>query len=85
MQKNIRIWAALSLITASASITGEAVNNYVLGKSKANEPHTLVVKIDGVTEEHTVIFGEVITNGGGMENVSWQVSFVPYLPTEDEE
>ena len=72
-------------ITASASITGEAVNNYVLGKSKANEPHTLVVKIDGVTEEHTVIFGEVITNGGGMENVSWQVSFVPYLPTEDEE
>ena len=41
--------------------------------------------INGVEYTQEVIFGEVITNGAGMENVSWQVSFVPYISAEDEE
>lgn len=72
-------------ISSSASVTGKAINDYILGVSSANTPHTLKTVINGTEYTQEVIFGEVITNGGGMENVSWQVSFVPYISAEDEE
>ena len=71
-------------IQMSASKIGEAVNNYLMGLSSANTPYTLYLKIGDKTIEEEVIFGEVVTNGGGTENVSWQVSFVPYIDAEDE-
>jgi hypothetical protein len=39
---------------------------------------------NGAESTETVIFGEVIENGAGTENVSWQVSFVPYIEAEDD-
>lgn len=76
---------AMPAISSTASITGKSINDYILGFSSANTPHSLKTVINGVEYTETVIFGEVVTNGAGMENVSWQVSFVPYISAEDEE
>lgn len=76
---------AMPAISSTASITGKSINDYILGVSSANTPHSLKTVINGVEYTETVIFGEVVTNGAGMENVSWQVSFVPYISAEDEE
>ena len=69
---------------------GEAVANFLRNKAKANEPFNLVVvdpyKTDKETEtiKMRVIFGEVTEAGQGTANVSWQISFVPYLECEEE-
>ena len=80
---------AMPAIAPNASITGRAIYRYLVGASPANEPHTLKIEIlveGGVmVQTEKVIFGEVISNGAGIENVSWQVSFVPYIEAEDEE
>lgn len=70
----------------SGSAIGDAVHSYLMGETPANTPYELTIKINGTEKEfkETVIFGEVVTNGGGTENVAWQVSFVPYMPAEDE-
>lgn len=74
-------------IQSGASAIGTAVNEYLMGDAPANNPHTLYIKTSGIEKikEEKVIFGEVVTNGGGTENVSWQVSFVPYIEAEDED
>ena len=76
---------AMPAIAYDAGVTGQAINDYLLGISPANKPHTLKVKVNGAVKTETVIFGEVIASGGGLENVSWQVSFVPYIEAEEGE
>lgn len=75
---------AMPAIAASAGPTGAAINSYLLRTANANKPYTLRIERDGVDKTETVIFGEVVENGAGTENVSWQVSFVPYIEAEDE-
>jgi hypothetical protein len=76
---------AMPAIQSGASAIGKAVNEYLMGDAPANTPHTLYIKTSSAVKEEKVIFGEVVTNGGGTENVSWQVSFVPYIEAEDED
>lgn len=76
---------AMPAIASSASITGKAIHDYLMGDDSANTPHMLKIVINGKETTEIVIFGEVITNGGGTDNVSWHVSFAPYLSAEDEE
>jgi hypothetical protein len=63
---------------------GAQIAQWVMCNYAANEPHTL--KIMRGTEEftQTVIFGECIETGSGIENASWQISFVPYIEAEDD-
>ena len=85
---------SMPAIFPGVSPTGNAINSYLLGIASANEPHTLRMRIGSIKEDakenveyvektETVIFGEVVSNGGGLENVSWQVSFVPYIEAEE--
>lgn len=75
---------AMPAISASASVTGTAINEYIMRVSGANKAHSLRMVRNGEEKTETVIFGEVIENGAGTENVSWQVSFVPYIEAEDD-
>lgn len=75
---------AMPAISASAGVTGLAINNYISRVSSANTAHSLRMVRNGAETTETVIFGEVIENGAGTENVSWQVSFVPYIDAEDD-
>ncbi len=75
---------SMPAIASTASVTGKAINDYIMGVTAANAPHTLKSVINGSENTQVVIFGEVTTNGGGIDNVSWQVSFVPYIVDEDE-
>lgn len=76
----------LSMPALSAGITASAINAYIIGNTKANTTHTLRIARNGNANAYTqtVIFGEVAEAGQGAENVTWQVSFVPYLSAEDE-
>ena len=76
---------SLPAIDPSAGGAGETIFNYVTNISNANVPHVLTIKIGGTTKQETVIFGEVSMDGSGIENASWRVSFVPYIPAEDDE
>ena len=75
---------SMPALSSVSSITGAAVNSFMVGNSSANTPHTLRVVRDGNTYTETVIFGELVEVGQGAENLSWQLSFVPYLADEDE-
>lgn len=77
---------AMPAISAKASITGDIINKYIaLDKdTSANKPYKLKIVRDGTTTEEDIIIGEVVENGAGAENVSWQVSFVPYIEAEDD-
>lgn len=75
---------SMPALSSASGVTGAAVNSFMLGGSSANTPHTLTMVRDGNTYTETVIFGEIVEAGQGAENLSWQVSFVPYLITEDE-
>lgn len=77
---------AMPAISASAGVTGEAINKYIScdKDTSANAAHTLRMVRGTEDNTETVIFGEVIENGAGTENASWQVSFVPYIEAEDD-
>jgi len=75
---------SMPALSSASGVTGAAVNSFMLGGSSANTPHTFTMIRDGNTYTETVIFGEIVEAGQGAENLSWQVSFVPYLITEDE-
>ena len=70
---------------------GQAVAKFLRGKSNANTPFDLRIvdpykeESDEETVKLKVIFGDVIEGGRGTENVTWQISFVPYLECEEEE
>lgn len=65
--------------------TGELINDYISKKANSNDPFQLRIVRSNVEESAEMfIFGEVIENGAGAENVSWQVSFVPYIEAEDD-
>ena len=75
---------SMPALSYSSSAMGAAINEFIMGDKSANTPHTLEIKRDGKTYTQTVIFGEVTEAGQSAENLSWQVSFVPYLEAEDE-
>lgn len=75
---------AMPAISASASITGDIINKYISRKVDGNKPYKLKIVRDNATTEEDVIIGEVVETGAGAENVSWQVSFVPYIEAEDD-
>lgn len=77
---------AMPAISADAGYTGAAINAFLTRNANANTPHNLrIVRGDETTATtEKVIFGEVVENGAGTENVSWQVSFVPYIEAEDD-
>jgi hypothetical protein len=75
---------AMPAISENAGQTGAAVNGYLNGTVPANMPHKLVIEKEGQRTTYTVIFGEVVESGSGIENMSWMVSFVPYIDAEDE-
>ena len=77
---------AMPAISSSASVTGAIINEYILcdKETSANKPYKLRIKHNGKDSTMDVIFGEVVENGAGAENVSWQVSFVPYIEAEDD-
>lgn len=68
----------------STTVTGAAVNGYLMGVSAANAEHKLTIKRAGITVNETVIFGDIMEVGQGAENLSWQLSLVPYIPSEDD-
>lgn len=75
----------MSIPALSSGITATAINSYIIGANPANTPHKLRMVRNGISQEETVIIGSVSETGQGAENVAWQLSFVPYLLTEDEE
>ena len=78
---------AMPAISANASVTGAIINKYIScdKDTSTNAPYKLIIKRDNVNSEPIdVIFGEVVETGAGAENVSWQVSFVPYIEAEDD-
>ncbi len=77
---------AMPAISANASITGAIINKYILCDKEisTNKPYKLRIVHNGGDSTIDVIFGEVVENGAGTENVSWQVSFVPYIEAEDD-
>lgn len=78
----------LSMPALCTGKAAELVNKYIMGDLGANNAFNLeIVRGGDRTKAKTqrVIFGEVIEGGQGVENVTWQISFVPYLETEDEE
>lgn len=75
---------SMPALSSSSGVTGAAINAYIMRTSSANTPHTITISRDNNTYTQTVIFGEVVEAGQGAENLSWQLSFVPYLIAEDE-
>ena len=64
---------------------GNAVASFLRGKANANEPFKIrIVDPIGGVDEQLMIFGEVTEAGQGTTNVTWQISFVPYLVCEEE-
>ena len=65
---------------------GEIIFRFVSGLGNCNEPYTLIIQVsEGLSIERKVIIGEAEYVGGGVENVSSKISFVPYIETEDVE
>lgn len=68
-------------------ITAGAIKSFLYGKRIANYPYNLHIKNKATNTliwGGNVIFGEAVESGQGTENVTWQISLVPYLEAEDE-
>lgn len=81
---NFAVDLSLPAIDPSASITGAAIYNFLLGIDDGNTPHTLRISYSGRNITKTVIFSEASNEGGGVENVAAKISFIPYMPAEDQ-
>jgi hypothetical protein len=68
----VALWAYLSGYNANGT------------ESNNNTPHTLKIQFTpDFSIEKQYVFGEVSVTGGGTDNVSAKISFVPYLEAED--
>ena len=65
-------------------VIGQAAHGFLTRETSANTSYTLTMERNNQVTTEQVIFGEVIENGAGTENVSWQISLVPYIEAEDE-
>ena len=89
----------LPALSPSLSLSGEMFYTYLKGSNSENLPVSenspvrlrisLKEDIDGVevysTIEKEMIIGEVAYEGGGIDNMSMRVSFIPYIAAEDVE
>ena len=75
----------IAMPAVTSGVIGQAVYNFLTRNASANQSYTLTMERNGAKTTEQVIFGEVIENGSGTENVSWQISLVPYIEAEDEE
>lgn len=73
-------------ISPTASEASKLLYDYVVGEISANTPLWLKIVINNDTiSERKVIFGEASYDGGGIDNISMRVSFVPYVEAEEVE
>lgn len=75
----------IAMPAVTTGVIGKAVHDFITKNASANQSYTLTMERNGAKTTEQVIFGEVIENGSGTENVSWQISLVPYIEAEDEE
>lgn len=75
---------SMPAISPEASDAGVLLFDYVTGQTSANKPLWLTIKINNATaiKKH-VIIGEASYDGGGIDNISMRVSFVPFVEAEE--
>lgn len=82
---NFAVDLSLPAIDPSASTTGLVIYNYLLGVDDGNTPHTLRISYGESQTAKTVIFSEASNEGSGVENVAAKISFIPYMPAENQD
>lgn len=66
------------------TLLGSMLARYLMNEEDVNRTYTLRIRRAGLDYEQTVIIGEITEAGESVENVSSQISFVPYIEAEDE-
>ena len=81
---NFAVDLSLPAIDPSTGITGAVIYDFLLGIDDGNQPHTLRISYSARNTTKTVIFSEASNEGAGVENVAAKISFIPYMPAEDQ-
>lgn len=74
----------LPAFLSDKSVSASIIYDYLAGNTSANTPYDLEIEYAGKSISRKVVFGEVLNEGGGIDNVTEKISFVPYIGAEDE-